>query len=188
LSGYPGGVIWLVFGCIGALSDKYTFGGPGDTAPEPQDTDPVPTVDCDADLDDSSPVECLSGSLHCGDVVHATTAGGDRGYSDRFYESAYCFVPYNSYAGPERIYELQVSPGQQAEVVLLSPCEDMALAVARWEDQDSCPPEENHQILECEGKEASSGGRVRVYSPSGARYLVIVDGPASNFELRVTCP
>ncbi len=181
-------MFWFVLGCIGALSDKYSFGDQNDTVPVLQDTGPVPTVDCNAELDDSSPEGCLSGPLQCGDVLHATTTGGNQDYSDRFYETAYCFVPYDAYAGPERIYELQVSPGQQAEVVLLSPCEDMALAVARWEDQDSCPPEEDHQILECEGKEASSGDRVKVYSPSGARYLIIVDGPEANFELRMNCP
>ena len=182
--------MWLLLlGCVGALSDKFIFGeDPTDTAPDPIDTAPPTDLDCDLGLDTPAPGDCLTGSLSCGDVLQASTGGGHSQYTDTFYETAYCFVPYATYTGPERIYSLVFEDAHYAEVVLASPCRDLAFAVARWEPTDSCPPEDNHQILECEGKKSSGGGRLTLSSPSSARYLVMVDGPEANFELRVECP
>lgn len=183
-------MIWLLLGCIGALSDRYVFGqDPNDSGVDWQeDTGPRSTVDCDQALSTEAPATCESSALHCGDVLHATTEGGRSDYSDLFYETAYCFVPYESYGSPERVYELQLQDQQQIDVVLASPCRAMALAVARWEETETCPPEQDHQILECEGFEAGHGGRVTLSSPGGGRYLVIVEGPPANFELRIECP
>ena len=177
----------LLLGCIGGLSDKWVIGeDPTDTSVPLVDTAPSSDVDCDEDLTEGVDT-CFTGALTCGDRVLATNQGGTQLYTDLFYESAYCFVPYESYLGPERIWEIEFDGAHQADVVLAAPCEDMALAIARWEPTDSCPPEEGHQILECEGMEASAGGRVTLSSPSGARYLVMVDGPEANFELWVEC-
>ena len=156
------------------------------------DTDWNPEVDCAGTYDTRPPKgpDCLTSTLKCGDEVLATTEGGLRTYDEDFYgTTAYCFVPYTDYGGPERVYELEVSAGDTATVYLWAPCGDMSLAMVRWSEDNECPAEETI-LSECEGFAADDNGSASVWADKDIRYLVIVDSSkdiAAPFALKVEC-
>ncbi|MEY3213367.1 MAG: hypothetical protein RIT28_3848 [Pseudomonadota bacterium] len=153
------------------------------------DTDWDPGLDCDASYSTAAPGagDCLTGALKCGDVITATTQGGSDVYDGDFYSAAKCFVPFTSYDGPERVYEVDLPADVVATISLSAPCSDHGIAFARWEDDSRCP-NEDHTITSCEGKEDSSGAELTMWSDRESRYLLIVDGAsASPFAVKIEC-
>ena len=61
----------------------------------------------------------------------------------------------------ERVYALDVPSDHTGSITLSSPCSELSLVMARWEDQAVCPAQDDHAILECEGKPASRACCVR---------------------------
>ena len=153
------------------------------------DTDWDPGLDCDATYSTAAPGagDCLTGALKCGDVITATTQGGSDVYDGDFYSAAKCFVPFSSYDGPERVYEVELPADVVATISLSAPCSDHAIAFARWEDDSRCPTQD-HTITSCEGKEDASGAELTMWSDRDSRYLLIVDGAsASPFAVKIEC-
>lgn len=155
------------------------------------DTDWEPEVDCSGSYDTSLPggPDCVTSALRCGDELTATTKGGLRLYDEDFYNEAYCFVPYQDYGGPERVYELEVDAGVSATVSLWSPCKDLSLSLIRWSDDNECPSADTI-LSECEGKEADDAVSASVWADKDLRFLVAVDGAAGvevPFALKVEC-
>ncbi|MCB9762020.1 MAG: hypothetical protein H6739_19510 [Alphaproteobacteria bacterium] len=133
---------------------------------------------------------CLSGVLSCGDVLTATTQGGSEVYGAEFYGAMYCFPTYGDFNAAERVYALELPAGTLATLHLSSPCVELSIAVARWEQRESCPTAA-HLIAECEGIAGVNAGTVGpIYAQRASRYLVSVDGPAGAegpFSLQVDC-
>ena len=134
--------------------------------------------------------DCLSGTLFCGDTISGTTVGGSDQLDETLYERNYCFVPYESYGGAERVYAFDLQSDGVATFTLDSPCSDLDLIVFRWEETDRCPTED-HMTAECEADTSRGGGKVAdLWNNSSARYLIIVDGKdeaEDNFTLSVSC-
>ncbi len=168
------------------------------------DTDTHADGDSDADSDaDTDPAfcskelpatppggpECLSGSLHCGGGVTATTEGGSEHFDASHYENYYCLSPRDDYTGPERVYALELDTGVLAHIDLYSPCADLDLVVVRVDDGSACPSAD--QILsECEADDSSGSGSQSVWADRPSRFVVIVDGKdaaEANFTLQVSC-
>lgn len=156
-------------------------------------SEPSSDLDCDASYDDSAPAgpDCLTGTLSCGDVVEGHTRGGSSVLDESFYETAFCFVPYTSYTGPERVYAIDLDAGLTATVILEAPCGDLGFGAARWSDEDTCPSGEDHAIIDCNGKPADTTSNTKeasFWAEIDTRFVVSVDGaePAA-FRLSVEC-
>ncbi|HJN73985.1 MAG TPA: hypothetical protein QGF58_08645 [Myxococcota bacterium] len=155
--------------------------------------DPSGDLDCDADYDFSEPAgpDCITGVLHCGDVIEGHTRGGSSGMDSEFYRSAFCFVPYTAYDGPERVYELELEADTEATVTLEAPCSDLGFAAARWSDEDVCPSGDDHAILDCNGAAADSVSDTKsntFWAEKATRFIVAVDGASpAAYRLTVEC-
>ena len=180
-------MLLLLSACTGFTVNDQGTDVTDDSAPVVSD------FDCDGAYDDSLPEgpDCLSGVLQCGDVVEGTTRGGSSQLTRDFYESAYCFVPYNAYDGPERVYELELEANTTATVTLEAPCGDLGFGAARWSDTETCPAEEGHAILDCNGQPSDTVGDTKdaeFWAEDDTRFIISVDGdePAA-FRLTVEC-
>ncbi len=183
----------LLASCDASDKDEETGQGiPGDA-----DTDTDADTDSDTDADcvplDPDPVpgpDCLSGTIGCGETITATTVGGSEAFDAARYEDAYCFIPYVSYDGAERVYAFVLQADSTASFVLDSPCADLDLVVMRWDEEASCPGSD-HLISECQADDGKGGGSVEnLWNSNDSRYLVIVDGKDEvehNFSLSVSC-
>jgi hypothetical protein len=146
---------------------------------------------CARSLDDSAPASgCVSDTLACGDEVEATTSGGSSAFTSDEYEHFYCYVPYDLYEGPERVYLFALPAGTDATLSLKAPCDDVDLAVVKWSDDDTCPVYED-DLSVCEGSNTEGGDSAEVGGwDDDTWWLVIVDPPAeegTNFRLSVSC-
>ena len=171
--------------------------GSSDTADNVDSSDSSPPSDadwCDDDLSTAEPAEpdCATALLACGDVITATTEGGYSAWVGDNYTYNACFTNLDraSYAGPERIYVVELGEGQYAEAVLSASCGGMGLSAMRWPRAGSCPTGES-TVTVCEGQEGSGTLEVTFggYS-SENRWVVVVDtegeAPAA-FRLVLTC-
>jgi len=153
-------------------------------------------VDCDEQLGPAPTIdECVTDYIDCGDTVVSTIKGGTSVMDEEEYEAWYCGFGFDGdYTGTERIYYFE-NEGRVATIELDSPCGDLDLIVAKWEQwgQDgSCPTESTSNLSVCDMDESSGGGEVVVYDTNGTEYsyLIIVDGKEpteENFALSVTC-
>lgn len=147
---------------------------------------------CDEPQDESAPAgpACVTDSIACGETLTGTTVGGSEVMSDALYTSAFCFVPFEDYDGPERVYALDLPADTLATITASFPCGDMGFAAMRWEDTGSCPNEGSGVVL-CEGLQYGSGGSVTITPfDSDTRHLLVIDTPAGasgEFQLRVGC-
>ncbi len=156
-------------------------------------------VDCSDDTLDTTPPagpDCLTGSIHCGETIVATTEGGSTELEEVFYEAARCFIPYENYDGPERVYELILDGNGQdmnAIITLDAPCQELAMGVFYMSDDETeCPNGTQHNISTCYGEAVSSGFETTVYITGQyvERYFIAVDGPSGTetpFSISVDC-
>ena len=177
----------LLLACTGfTINDKDA--STGDTGPSE-----TSDLDCDGTFDDSAPggPDCLTGVVTCGETIEGHTRGGSSAMGQDLYESAFCFVPFTDYSGPERVYELQLPADTTAYVTLEAPCGDLGFAMMRWSDEETCPTGEDHSILDCNGQPADTTGNTKdaqVWAEKDTRFVISVDGaePAA-FRLNVEC-
>ncbi|MCB9766297.1 MAG: hypothetical protein H6739_41360 [Alphaproteobacteria bacterium] len=149
-------------------------------------------TDCDGAYDNSPPdgPDCVTASIACGETVTGTTEGGGSQFTLDLYQSAYCFVPFENYDGPERVYALDLPADTLAEIDVDTSCEDMGFAALKW-DPSTCPPNEGHNITICEGLQYGTGGSVDITPfDTETRHLLVVDAPSGTeaaFTIEVTC-
>jgi len=178
-------LLWLACTSF-SVNDEGVDGSLGDSGP-------TSDLNCEGSYDDSAPAgpDCLTGVVSCGDVVEGHTRGGSTILDRTFYESAYCFVPFTSYDGPERVYELALDADTNATVTLEAPCGDLGLAAARWTPEDECPSGEDHAILDCNGAAADSVSDTKTatfWAENATRFVVAVDGAEpAPFRLTIEC-
>jgi hypothetical protein len=177
-----------------ALTACPAITGTDDTGPTTDDSDPSTGNYCEGPFDDSSPSgpDCLTGTISCGETLTGHTRGGSSILGSEFYESAFCFVPFEDNAGPERVYELVVEQPSDVFVTMESDCGvDLSFAVALWYDEETCPSGEDHAIGDCNGYPQGSGNDIQVFADKvGTRYIVAVDSSAGSpgpFRLSVEC-
>lgn len=179
----------LLLACTGfTVNDK--DGSATDTG-EPAGSD----LDCDATYDTTAPAgpDCLTSVISCGDVVEGTTLGGSSIMDAELYESAFCFVPFSDYDGPERVYELSLPADTTAYVTLEAPCKDLGFALMRWSYEDECPTGDEHGILDCNGQPSGTTGNTKeaqVWAEKDTRFVLSVDGAAgaaAPYRLSVVC-
>lgn len=133
-------------------------------------------VDCEARNGRRPRDGCVSATLRCGETLKGNTAGGRNNLEDDFYNGKYCLPFTHGYAGPERIYVLEVPPQTSANLWLDSDCADLDLFAMRWTYDGTCPTT-SHPISECEADDGTRGGMVHVETVDRpATYLVVVDG------------
>ncbi|MCP4810596.1 MAG: hypothetical protein GY913_33065 [Proteobacteria bacterium] len=152
-------------------------------------------LDCDAAYDTTAPSgpDCLTGTITCGQTIEGTTLGGSTVMDSDLYESAYCFVPFTDYDGPERAYELQLEADTTAYVTLEAPCGDLGFGLMRWSYEDTCPTGEEHGILDCNGQPSDSTSNTKeaqVWAEKDTRFVLAVDGSAGGgapFRITVEC-
>jgi hypothetical protein len=180
----------LLFAC-----DVLRF-GVGDPATEGDSADS--TVDeadyCADKLSVAPPAgpDCVTDTLTCGDVVLATTEGGLSAYIGDNYTSNFCFpnLGRSSYAGPERLYVVELEPEAYAEAVLHAGCAEMGLSALRWPTGGACPTGEETFTV-CEGDEGAGTLSVTFGCyPSSNRWLLVIDTAGADsaaFRLALTC-
>ncbi len=173
-------------------------GGDADAdADADSDADSDSDTDTDALCSENPPTTppgdtCVTSAIACGQTIEATPAGGDSDWTGADYTAAFCFpnLDRHDYAGPERIYALDVPANTTATVTLEAPCADMDLAVVRWE-QDTCPGDAD-PLTTCEGSDAEGDDQVSVSWDRDTRWLVVVDAKnaadeEANFRVSVAC-
>ena len=138
----------------------------------------------------------MTAYVGCGDRFVSTVYGGTSVMDNAEYLSWYCGWDFteDDYTGTERIYYFE-NEGKTATIELESPCGDLDLIVAKWEqygDDGTCPTEATTNLSSCDMDDSNGGGEVVVYDPDGTEYsyLIIVDGKElteENFILSVTC-
>lgn len=149
------------------------------------------------DLADGGPVKdgCITDVLGCDEMVIGHTIGGVDKYDSTFYQDKRCWPRTIDHdGGDERIYRLEVPPGEwRAFVTLLSPCADLTLGAMRY-DGRTCPTEDSI-INQCEmsPKDMNQPERLELVSQTEGRkaiwYLVVegVRDEEGPFSLHVQC-
>ena len=170
-------------------SDTAVGGGGGGASGGADGAGRPTTVDCDAAVEPPTGT-CPSTTLACGDSLVSSNADAETTLDGRHYSSAWAcaVVGDQSYRGPEQVIEFTHPGTGDVTVRLDSPCADLDLFVARWEDGCLSP---GNAVVECEGVVQRGGGSVTIWNNERARYLIIVDGPAdqqANFGLSLQCP
>lgn len=148
-----------------------------------------PKVQCDGTFDTEPPHGCISGEIHCGDVIDGTTVGGDSNWDDDFYSGAFCFTAGLRHSASERVYDLKVPAHTAVDIRMDSDCVDLDVAAAAWKYEGSCP-DTHHTIPECEGDTDKGGGRIHLEVFNPREFLVAVDGKngaTGPFRLTVVC-
>lgn len=161
------------------------------------DTDADGDLNPDDDLCEQSPSsdppggpDCISQSLTCGSREVATTEGGDAQYIGDDYTYFFCFtnLENHTYAGSERVFAVDLDPGQTATATLYAPCEETSIAAMSW-SQDSCPA--GSGVTACEGSESVGAASVQFGGYEGANeWIVVIDTAQTStsvFELTLSC-
>lgn len=149
--------------------------------------------DCDEPIPTKSPTGCCIERITCGDTVQGNTKVGKNHWGDDFYRAAMCTPGRADYEdAPEAIYELDLPADIQADVTLISGCEDLDLVAVGWKDTSRVPTEKHHvSIVECEMDDSKGGGSVRITTVNrGQTFLLGVDGKhgaTGNFQIDVKC-
>lgn len=147
---------------------------------------------CDDDAHTQDPVSanCFTETIGCEAKIEGHTQGGVNNWEAPFYRGHYCTPMPGDYSGPERVYRFEMPANTLAQVVLISPCEDLDLFAIPWSDTDRCPTAE-HLISECEGDVKKGGGKVQLYTDHHAKtFLIGVDGKAAvtgAFRIETSC-
>jgi hypothetical protein len=170
------------------------------------DADTDTDTDTDTDVDTGEPFDCaypastgapgdgcVSRGIDCGDTIVGTTEGGASNFDRGEYLGWFCTSsPNGDYSGSERVYAFTHPGTGTATFSLKSPCDELDLAVVRWEYWETegyCPTDSN-SIGECDMDDSSGDGELSVWQSREAYYLVVVDGPDAEealFELSVAC-
>lgn len=149
----------------------------------------TPAIECDAKVPNDPPNACLSGVLHCGDVVMGTTEGGDSVWDDDFYAQKFCFPAGAGHQAPERVYSMDIPEYTQVTFDLQTDCVDLDLVAVSWLYEGSCP-DVRHAIFECDGSNQRGWDRVLVQTFQKRSYIVGVDGKGNAvgpYKLTVKC-
>ena len=150
----------------------------------------TPPMPCDAVVKEPMPDRCITGSLHCGEVIEGTTAGGDSRFNDEFYSDKFCFPAGGNHSGPERAYLLDAPPYTSITVTLQSDCVDLDLAAIAFNYDGACPTID-HPVPECEGRDRRGGDKITLQTFNNPRrYVVAVDGKdgaTGTFRMAVEC-
>jgi len=150
----------------------------------------TPAMPCDADVPDDPPTSCVTGKLWCGATVEGTTVGGLHGWGGDFYNAKFC-TPGGDYAGPERVYTLDVPEYTSATVELQSDCVDLDLFVLAFTWSSGACPGMPHSIPNCDSDVRGGGGEIELQTfQNPGSYLVGVDGKdaaSGTFRLTVRC-
>jgi hypothetical protein len=150
----------------------------------------TPSMPCDARVSEVEPIDCLSGTLSCGQVIEGTTSGGDSRFDDDFYSRHFCFPAGDDHGGPERVYLLEAQPYSSVTLSLQSDCVDLDIAAAAFAYDGTCPTA-SHPVPECEGNNRRGGGSIVLQTFNNPRtYVVAIDGKgrgAGTFRLSVDC-
>ena len=107
---------------------------------------------------------CVTTTLGCGESLRDSTAGGTLAADGASYVSWFCApVASGAYTGRDRVYRFEHPGGSQtATINLASPCGELDLFAAYWEDS-TCPTAEN-STSECDGDDASGDGQLEILS------------------------
>ncbi len=149
----------------------------------------TPPMSCDAAVSTDPPVNCLSGTITCGQTIEGTTVGGGAHWNDDFYAGAFCFPAGDGRSGPERVYEFRAPAYADVRVRLQSDCVELDVAAIAWDYDGTCPGV-NHPIPECEGDAKPGGGQLHLTSFKERGYLIAIEGKqgaSGAFRLSVEC-
>lgn len=134
--------------------------------------------------------DCVTATIRCGETIQGDTEGGRSRWGGPFYREKFCLPMPDAYAGPERVYRLELPANQLAEVRLESPCADLDLFAVSWPEKGRCP-DSDHLVAECDASARADDDRVRLYTDHNPRgFLIAVDGKGGDtapFSLAVTC-
>jgi len=166
----------------------------GDTADEGDTSDLGDDAICTEALSTEPPAgpDCVTESLACGDAFSATTEGGVEAFVGEDYTYNFCFpnIDAEDWAGPERMYLVELEANAYAEAVLTAPCARMGLSAMRWPAGGACPTGTDTYTV-CEGDEGTGVLSVTFGGyPSSNRWLVVVDTAGADpvaFRLALTC-
>ena len=153
-------------------------------------------IDVAVDCDDAPEPEtwdsttCVTATIGCGESLLSTIEGGTSLLSGAQYASywACAVVGPQSYRGTERMFAFQHPGTGWATITLVSPCDNLDLFAAYWEDE-SCL-DERSVVTECEGDTSGGGGWVRIWNNRPRRYVLVVEGPEGEeapFGIGVSC-
>lgn len=161
---------------------------------------PEPVIDADqcGDLEDGGPTKdsCITAEIGCDEMIIGHTLGGVDRYDSDFYDDQFCWPATMDHdGGDERIYRLEMPPGEwRAFVTLQTPCADLTLVGIRH-DQKSCPTARN-QIRQCEMRPQDNylPERLELVSQTpenrNAIWYIVVEGRGDEegpFSLHVQC-
>lgn len=149
--------LWVVAACNGEgqpwwvpTSDERNPEGDADTDVDTDDDtgDPTSDLDCsNTPYDTPAPGSngqdaCVTGEIRCGKTVYASNEGGSSFFgTDQGEQFAMCSgsASGSDFAGPERVYNLQVAPTTLVTARLQS-CEQSWLMI--FQGSNGCPTEE----------------------------------------------
>jgi hypothetical protein len=151
----------------------------------------VEPVDCDPPITLPAAQGCSQKTITCGDTVAGNNATGRYHFEDDFYTGKFCSPERHDYENsPEAVFLLNIPGDVQADVTMVSDCEDLDLASVQWNDRTRCPTI-NHTTGPCEMSTKRGGGTIRITSVDKPEsHLIIVDGKkgvTGNFRLSVKC-
>lgn len=161
---------------------------------------PEPVIDRDqcGDLENGGPTKdsCITAEIKCDEMIIGHTLGGVDRYDSDYYDDQFCWpATVNHDSGDERIYRLEMPPGDwRAWVTLQTPCADLTLAAIRH-DRPSCPTVRD-QIRQCEmhPRDNYQTERLELVSQTpenrNASWYIVVEGRDDDegpFSLHVQC-
>ncbi len=155
------------------------------------------TSEIDCDNPPSSPApdssSCVTQTLSCGESLEGHVSGGDSRVSGADYASSWACAPVatSTYAGTERMFEFEhPGTGGNATIRLESPCGDLDLFTAHWEDTSDCL-RSGVSVGECDASTSTGQvDEVTIWNSSPRRYIVVVeniDGEEHPFSLSASC-
>jgi hypothetical protein len=135
---------------------------------------------------------CITSDISCGETIVGHTKGGVRRFDTEWWESNFCWPATEDHdGGEERVYRLVMPEGEwRAFVWMDSPCADLDLMAARW-NEDDCPPDGVH-VTHCESNLVRGTGdeRIELVHQGQATWLIVVEGKDQQegaFGLHVQC-
>jgi hypothetical protein len=148
-------------------------------------------VECDKPITTPAPRGCAMQTITCGDELTGNNSYGRYNFDDDFYNSKFCTPERHDYdQSPEAIYQLKLPANVEADVYLVSDCEELDLASVQWTSEQRCPTID-HTTGPCEMNAKKAGGSIRITTVDKPEtHLVIVDGKrgaTGNFRIKVSC-
>jgi len=153
------------------------------------------TSDCDDGVSSPAPdgTSCITESLACGETISGHLSGGSQSLSGDDYGSDWACgsVGTDTYTGTERMFSFEHPGGSTTAVISLdSPCGDLDLFTAHWEDEGDCL-RSGVAIGECDSSTAGgSSDQIDIWNSEARRYVVVVDTPGGDelpFTLSADC-